>query len=156
MNFSQKRLSKELKLIKKDPIEDIEINVSENDIYLWNGFIRGPKDTPYYTGKFPIQIKFNDDYPLKPPSVKFTKYIYHPNVYRDGKICVDILQGKWAPSQNIRSILISIRSLLMDPNPDSPANREAAKLYVNNLNEFNNNVLKYIKSNNCQASTSVH
>lgn len=152
MNFAQKRLSKELKRINKDPLEDIEINVTDN-IYIWEGYIRGPKDTPYYLGKFPIQLKFNDDYPIKPPSVKFTKFIFHPNVYRDGKICVDILQGQWAPSQNIRTILISLRSLLMDPNPASPANREAAIEYKNNINTFKERVIEHIKKSGCSVNT---
>jgi len=140
---------KELSRIKKTPIEDIEINPDDINIQLWKGYIRGPKDSPYYQGKFPIQIKFGNDYPIKPPSVKFTKFIFHPNIYRDGKICVDILQHQWSPSQNIRTILISLRSLLMDPNPSSPANRIAGKLFEIDQNQFNKKVIEYIKSCDC-------
>jgi ubiquitin-conjugating enzyme E2 A len=80
---------------------------------------------------------------MKPPSVKFISHIYHPNVYKGGSICVDILQSEWSPAQNIRTILLSIRSLLMDPNPTSPANREAANLYVKDKESYNQKVKTY-------------
>jgi ubiquitin-conjugating enzyme E2 A len=73
--------------------------------------------------------------------------MYHPNIYRDGKICIDILQNEWTPAQNIRTILYSIRSLLMDPNPASPANREAAELYNKDRIAYENKVKEYVKNN---------
>ena len=107
--------------------------------------IRGPKDTPYEDGNFELILRFNSDYPIKPPSVQFLTPMFHPNIYRDGKICLDIIQSKeWSPSQNIRTILISIISLLEDPNPSSPANGEAAKLYNEDRLAYNIKVKEYI------------
>ena len=62
--------------------------------------------------------------------------MYHPNIYNDGKICLDILQNQWSPIYDVAAILTSIQSLLCDPNPSSPANAEAAKLYNENKREY--------------------
>ena len=74
-------------------------------------------------------MEFTEEYPNKPPSVKFLSKIFHPNVYATGKICLDILQNQWSPIYDIAAILTSIQSLLSDPNPTSPANAEASQLF---------------------------
>lgn len=141
-SFALKRITKELENIKKEEIEGFTITDSDN-IWIWKGILKGPIDSPYEKGVFPIQITFNEEYPVKPPSLKFLKVPYHPNIYRDGKICIDILEiGSWVPSQNIRTIIISIRSLFMDPNPDSPANSDAAKLFKSSKELFYETVKK--------------
>lgn len=142
--LSNKRLVNEIKLLKKDPIPDIKLILDDNNIYEMFAEVKGPEDTVYSTGLFKLSIKIPDDYPIKPPSIRFLKPIFHPNIYRDGKICLDVLLQEWSPVQNIRTILISIRSLLADPNPNSPANREAATLYLKDINEFNKRVLQSI------------
>tara|TARA_B110000908_G_scaffold166234_1_gene217009 strand:+ start:4754 stop:5194 length:441 start_codon:yes stop_codon:yes gene_type:complete len=140
-----KRLKKELIKIQENPIERVTILPKGDNLLLWEGFIEGPSDSPYSGGKFPIQMKFDETYPIKPPSVKFTKPVFHPNIYRDGKICIDILTSKnWAPSLNIQSILMSLISLFDDPNTASPANRDAAKLYNNDRTNFNKKVQEYL------------
>jgi ubiquitin-conjugating enzyme E2 A len=143
------RLTKELSTFQLE-INKIDGIIIENpiDLMLWNAKICGPPNSPFENGIFDIVLKFDSDYPIKPPSVKFLTPMFHPNIYRDGKICVDILQGEWTPAQNIRTILLSIISLLMDPNPASPANREASELYVKNYNEYVEKVKKLIIDNN--------
>ena len=139
-----KRLKKELARINENPVDRVTIHPKDDNILLWEGFIEGPIDSPYSGGKFPIIMKFDESYPVKPPSVKFTKFVYHPNIYRDGKICIDILQGNWAPSLNIQSILMSLISLFDDPNVKSPANRDAASLYEKDRSKFNEKVKEFI------------
>lgn len=148
MSIAKLRLTKELKKYNtEDKIDGIIIE-NTDDIYIWNAQIKGPKETPYENGIFPLRLTFNDDYPVKPPSVKFLVPMYHPNIYSDGKICVDILQvNEWSPSQTIKTILLSISSLLMDPNPESPANRKAAELYMNDRELYNKTVKQYIIDN---------
>ncbi|CDJ56630.1 hypothetical protein EMWEY_00021080 [Eimeria maxima] len=63
-----------------------------------------------------------------------------PVMYNDGNICLDILQSQWSPIYDISAILTSIQSLLSDPNPSSPANQEAARLYAENRREYNRRV----------------
>lgn len=144
MSFCVNRLTKELSKLKSDPVDGFTL-LNYDNIMVWQGIIDGPKDTPYENGKFKIQFTFDDTYPVKPPSVKFLQFIFHPNIYKDGKICVDILQSNgWAPSQNVRTIIHSLRSLFMDPNPSSPANRDAAELYLKNKDEYNLKVKSYL------------
>ena len=147
--FANVRLSRELLKLQSDTdkLDGIIIETPQ-DLMVWNAQIYGPPNTPFEKGIFNIILKFDSDYPVKPPSVKFLTPMFHPNIYRDGKICVDILQSsEWTPAQNIRTILISIMSLLMDPNPSSPANREAAELYNKNREEYNNRVIDFIEIN---------
>jgi ubiquitin-conjugating enzyme E2 A len=81
-------------------------------------------------------MEFTNEYPHRPPNVRFITQIYHPNVYIDGRICLDILSNEWSPIYDIEALLTSIRSLLNDPNPDSPANGGAAQLYRSNRQKF--------------------
>ena len=87
----------------------------ENNIMAWNGVIFGPDDTPWDGGTFKLSLEFTEDYPNKPPVVKFVSKIFHPNVYANGSICLDILQNQWSPIYDIAAILTSIQSLLNDP-----------------------------------------
>ena len=139
------RLLREYNKLQTEKIDNITIEKS-NDLMVWFAKIKGPVNSPYEDGVFNIQLTFSHEYPIKAPSVKFLTQIFHPNIYRDGKICVDILQPhEWSPSQNISSILISILSLLMDPNPASPANRIAAQLYINDKTAYDKTVREQIK-----------
>lgn len=145
--FATVRLTRELNKLQSesDKVDGITIE-KPNDLMIWFAKINGPSDTPYEEGVFDIQLTFDNDYPVKAPSVKFLTPMYHPNIYRDGKICVDILQShEWTPAQNVRTILVSIMSLLMDPNPSSPANREAAELYNKDKTAYEQKVRKFIK-----------
>jgi ubiquitin-conjugating enzyme E2 A len=71
--------------------------------------------------------------------------MFHPNVYLDGSICLDILQNQWSPIYDIAAILTSIQSLLCDPNPNSPANHEAAQLFQTNKREYNRRVRECVE-----------
>jgi ubiquitin-conjugating enzyme E2 A len=148
--FANIRLSRELIKLQSesDKLDNIIID-TPSDLMSWNAKIKGPQNTPYEEGIFDVVLKFDNDYPIKPPSVKFLTPMYHPNIYKDGKICIDILQSsEWTPAQNIRTILLSISSLLMDPNPSSPANRDAAVLYLQDKNLYNQKVREFIQANN--------
>jgi ubiquitin-conjugating enzyme E2 A len=94
--------------------------MTDNNVLCWQAIILGPDETPWEGGTFKLLMEFTEDYPNKPPAVKFLSKIFHPNVYGDGKICLDILQHQWSPIYDIAAILTSIQSLLTDPNPASP------------------------------------
>ena len=92
----------------------------------------GPDDTPFEDGTFKLVLQFTEKYPNEPPKVKFQTNMFHPNIYADGQLCLDILARKWSPTFDVLSILISVQSLLRDLNPDSPANPIAAQLFMRN------------------------
>ena len=87
-----------------------------------------------------MRIFFGEDYPSKPPKVRFTCEMFHPNVYADGTLCLDMIQDQWSPVYTVSSILLAIRSLLTDPNCSSPANPEAAHLYQTDKKAYNRRV----------------
>ncbi|XP_048840062.1 ubiquitin-conjugating enzyme E2 A isoform X2 [Brienomyrus brachyistius] len=97
-----------------------------------------PKESWHRT--FKLTIEFTEEYPNKPPTVRFVSKMFHPNVYADGSICLDILQNRWSPTYDVSSILTSIQSLLDEPNPNSPANSQAAQLYQENKREYEKRV----------------
>ena len=75
-------------------------------------------DTPFEDGTFKLLLTFTEDYPNKPPTVKFLSRMFHPNIYANGELCLDILQNRWSPTYDVTAILTSIQSLLHDPNPN--------------------------------------
>ena len=97
------------------------------------------------TGTFKLTLEFTEEYPNRPPLVKFVSKMYHPNIYADGGICLDILQKAWSPIYDVAAVLTSVQSLLSDPNPDSPANAEAARLYGENRREYNRRVKEVVE-----------
>ena len=90
---------------------------------MWQAIIFGPDDTPWEGGTFKLVLEFTEDYPNKAPQVRFLTKMFHPNIYNDGQICLDILQNQWSPIYDISAILTSIQSLLFDPNPASRPTR---------------------------------
>ena len=91
-------------------------------------------------------MEFSEEYPSKPPAVRFLTTMFHPNIYSDGKICLDILSSQWSPIYDIAAVLTSIQSLLSDPNPASPANAEASQLYERDRREYNRKVREVVEN----------
>ena len=65
-------------------------------------------------GTFKLTLEFSEEYPNKPPVVKFLSKMFHPNIYADGGICLDILQNRWSPTYDVSAILTSIQSLVRE------------------------------------------
>ena len=136
-----RRLAGELKDLQKSAyMKQFSIRVNEDCMTHWSAIINGPHDTPYYGGRFVVDLIFSGNYPFSPPKVTFRTPIYHPNIATNGAVCLDILKpssGSWSPLMTVSMLLISIQSLLSDPNPDDPLNIPAADLYVNNIVLYN-------------------
>mmetsp|Transcript_11427 Transcript_11427/g.34345 ORF Transcript_11427/g.34345 Transcript_11427/m.34345 type:complete len:155 (-) Transcript_11427:585-1049(-) len=117
---SAKRIQKELAEISLDPPGNCSAGPKGDNIYEWVSTIMGPSGSPYAGGVFFLDIHFPADYPFKPPKVVFRTRIYHCNINGQGAICLDILKDQWSPALTISKVLLSVCSLLDDPNPADP------------------------------------
>ena len=131
------RLKRELVLMNKSPPENCSAGpVDDSDLFVWQATIFGAKDGPYEGGVFKLAIKFSKDYPFKAPRCMFLTPIYHPNVDERGAICLDILKENWSPALTVAKLLLSICSLMEDPNPDDPLRIDAADLYLKDKTKY--------------------
>ncbi|XP_012932670.1 ubiquitin-conjugating enzyme E2 D1 isoform X3 [Heterocephalus glaber] len=94
-------------------------------------------DSAYQGGVFFLTVHFPTDYPFKPPKIAFTTKIYHPNINSNGSICLDILRSQWSPALTVSKVLLSICSLLCDPNPDDPLVPDIAQIYKSDKEKYN-------------------
>ncbi|XP_076998784.1 ubiquitin-conjugating enzyme E2 D3 [Tamandua tetradactyla] len=127
----------ELSDLARDPPAQCSAGPVGDDMFHWQATIMGPNDSPYQGGVFFLTIHFPTDYPFKPPKVAFTTRIYHPNINSNGSICLDILRSQWSPALTISKVLLSICSLLCDPNPDDPLVPEIARIYKTDRDKYN-------------------
>lgn len=127
----------------KDTIHDVNIN---DNIYSEHILIlKGPSETPYENGFFKLSIILPSDYPYKPPKMKFLTKMYHPNISSDGSICIDILKDQWSSALRLNTVILSLSSLLANPNPNDPLVPEIANEYIYYRDRFNKNVIEYVK-----------
>jgi len=135
------RLCSDLRELENEPNEGCSAApLNDDNLFVWAGSLFGPAETPWEGGIFSMRIFFHDEYPAKPPKVRFTCDMFHPNVYSDGVLCLDIIQDQWKPVYTTANVLLSIQSMLTDPNCASPANPEAAQLYEADRKEYNRRV----------------
>ncbi|PWA50493.1 Ubiquitin-conjugating enzyme E2 13 [Artemisia annua] len=152
-------LQKQLKDLCKHPVDGFSAGlVDESNIFEWSVTIIGPPDTLYDGGFFNARMTFPNDYPVNPPTVRFTSDVWHPNVYSDGKVCISILHPpgddpngyetaieRWNPVHTVESIVLSIISMLSSPNDESPANVDAAKMWRERKDEFRKTVSRCVR-----------
>ena len=125
------RIKKETERLSTDPVVGIYATPDENNFRHFHVQISGPADTPYYGGLFKAELFLPDEYPMVPPKVLFRTKIYHPNIDKLGRICLDILKKNWSPALQIRAVLVSIQSLLSDANLEDPLDEEVAEHFKN-------------------------
>tara|TARA_Y100000389_G_scaffold204407_1_gene256764 strand:+ start:280 stop:726 length:447 start_codon:yes stop_codon:yes gene_type:complete len=126
--MTTRRIESELTEMQENPIMNCSAGPVGNDLFEWWATIIGPVGSPYENGVFKLRINFPADYPFKPPKVVFITKIYHCNINSGGGICLDILKDQWSPALTVSKVLLSICSLMDDPNPDDPLVSEIANL----------------------------
>ncbi|KAI9138500.1 ubiquitin-conjugating enzyme 9 [Paraphysoderma sedebokerense] len=130
------RLQEERKQWRKDhpfgfycrPVKKLDGSL---DLMKWEAGIPGKQGTIWEGGLYKVAMYFPEEYPSKPPKVKFEPPLFHPNVYPSGTVCLSILNEDdgWKPAITVKQILLGIQDLLNDPNPNSPAQQDAYTLY---------------------------
>lgn len=153
-----RRLQSELKQHLKEPNYFYSIDIDPNNFYIWNVLLIGPPDSPFEGGLFKCQFKFSTDYPNKPPEFRFITNLPHPNIYPDGRVCISILHEgqdewgyehiseRWNPSHSVNSIMMSILSILINPNFESPANVDISVLWRDNWDQYKKILYKVISN----------
>lgn len=141
----QQRLTRELEKIKSTTTNGIFVNAE--DLNKWSVQILGPNNSPYENGVFDLEITIPNNYPFSPPALRFLTKIYHPNIDENGRICMDLLKmppsGSWRPTIGIEGLLIAVKMLLENPNPNDPLMACIAKLYIQNKEAFNQKAEEY-------------
>jgi len=141
-----KRINKELADLGRDPPSSCSAGPEdESNMFNWQATIMGPGESPYAGGVFFLKITFPTDYPFKPPKVSFVTKIYHPNINQNGSICLDILKEQWSPALTVSKVLLSICSMLTDPNPDDPLVPEIAQLYKTDRQQYEKNAKEWTR-----------
>ena len=131
---ARRRLMRDFKRMQTDPPAGVSASPIADNVMTWYAFIAirrtrlvkwmdkrliclvrrnaviiGPSDTPFEDGTFRLVMHFEEQYPNKPPGVKFISQMFHPNVYGTGELCLDILQNRWSPTYDVAAILTSIQ-----------------------------------------------
>ncbi|PSK37902.1 ubiquitin-conjugating enzyme E2 13 [Candidozyma pseudohaemuli] len=122
-----KRIIKETERLVSDPVPGITATPLDDNLRYFEVTIDGPNSSPYANGVFKLELYLPDDYPMCAPKVRFLTKIYHPNIDKLGRICLDVLKDNWSPALQIRTILLSIQALLGAPNPDDPLANDVAQ-----------------------------
>jgi ubiquitin-conjugating enzyme E2 G2 len=149
-----KRLLQEFREMSSLPEGIVAGPISPDNLFEWECMLLGPPGTPYDAGCFRAKVTFPQDYPLSPPTMKFTTYVWHPNVFPNGTVCISILHNpgdplystyehpgeQWSPVQSLEKILLSVLSLFSEPNANSPANVDAAKQWRDDKEGFKRKV----------------
>merc|ERR1719491_105641 len=130
-----KRIIKETARLLQEPPPGVSATPYEDNLRYFKVIIAGPQESPYQGGIFQLELFLPADYPMVPPKVRFLTRIYHPNIDKLGRICLDILRDKWSPALQIRTVLLSIQALLSAPNPDDPLDNNVAAVWKSNEKE---------------------
>jgi ubiquitin-conjugating enzyme E2 C len=127
----KKRLQKELMQLMMATDKGISAFPEGDNLFEWKASISGVEGTAYEGQTYKLKMQFPSSYPFSAPHVTFETPIFHPNVDQHGNICIDILKEAWSAAYSVSTILLSLQSLLGEPNPDSPLNAYAAQLWGN-------------------------
>lgn len=120
-------MRKETQRLMAEPVPGISATPDDNNARYFHVVVAGPSESPYEGGVFNLELFLPEEYPMSAPKVRFMTKIYHPNIDKLGRICLDILKDKWSPALQIRTVLLSIQALLSAPNPDDPLANDVAE-----------------------------
>lgn len=124
-----RRIMVETRNLSRDPPPGISATPDDANCRYFHVVMAGPPGSPYEGGIFKLELFLPENYPLVAPSVRFLTRIFHPNIDKLGRICLDILKDMWSPALQMRTVLLSIQALLSSPNPDDPLANDVAEMW---------------------------
>ncbi|KFD55254.1 hypothetical protein M514_03895 [Trichuris suis] len=127
-----RRIIKETQRLMQEPVPGISAVPDEKNARYFHVVVAGPQGSPFEGGLFKLELFLPEEYPMAAPKVRFMTKIYHPNIDKLGRICLDILKDKWSPALQIRTVLLSVQALLSAPNPEDPLAADVAEQWKNN------------------------
>lgn len=127
MARTTRRIEKETERLFTDPIDGVSVVPDSENPRYFHVELTGPSSTPYERGVFKLEIYLTEEYPMRPPKVRFLTKIYHPNIDRIGRISLDILSTRWSPALQVRTVILSMQELMLDPNPCESIDPEIAR-----------------------------
>ncbi|KAF9920515.1 hypothetical protein FBU30_009632 [Linnemannia zychae] len=130
-----RKIARDVHAMIEDPPEGIRMILSEDmsNIQAW---IQGPEGTPYAGGSFRLRVQLNSDFPNSPPKCFFVTKIFHPNVSKQGEVCVSTLKKDWKKTLGLKHILLVVKCLLIVPNPESALNEEAGRQLLERYDDY--------------------
>ncbi|KAF7324870.1 Ubiquitin-conjugating enzyme E2-16 kDa [Mycena kentingensis (nom. inval.)] len=137
-----KRIQREIADVRKEDLGSIVLAPTDN-LFIWTGSLPGPENSVYEGGVFKFGIQLPNDYPFSAPKVTLQTKIYHMNISDAGNICLDILKHNWSPALSLFKVILSLSSLLTDPNPKDPLVPTIATLYQRNRKEHDATARKW-------------
>ncbi|UVC50079.1 ubiquitin carrier protein [Theileria orientalis] len=152
--IARELLKRQYQEICKDANSIFSVGLEDDNYFKWRVCFEGPQETPYEGGIFTVLMNFPEDFPNSPPEMVFEQEMWHPNIYPDGRVCISILhppgsdryneqerpEERWRPILGVESILISVVSMLGEPNLESPANVDAGVHLKNSPKEYRKRV----------------
>ncbi|KAM3415972.1 hypothetical protein BST61_g9461 [Cercospora zeina] len=151
-----KRIIKETERLQNEPVPGISATPHDDNARYFDVVVEGPGGSCYEGGVFQLELFLPDDYPMCPPRIRFLTRIYHPNIDRLGRICLDVLKNNWSPALQIRTILLSIQALLGAPNPEDPLNEAVAKQWKENQPEAIKTAREWTTLDTQHAENALH
>lgn len=131
-----RRVAKEMSELAAQPPEGIRVIINDDDLTDIQAVIEGPAGTPYADGNFKVKVALGKDFPQGPPKAFFLTKIFHPNVAKNGEICVNTLKKDWKSDLGIKHILLTVKCLLIVPNAESALNEEAGKMLLEKYDDY--------------------
>lgn len=132
-----RRLMAEMKKLQKAELGGITVRMKDDNLTELLATIQGPENTPFEGGEFEIKLEIGEEFPQKPPKGYFLTKVFHPNVHEEtGAICLSTLSQDWTEDMGLDHLLLTVRCLLIEPNPESALNEEAGRLLLEKYDDY--------------------